>query len=362
MQRILLFIIAGIAAAIILSSCGDNKAAETRAVPAAVHYDIATIEKEPLEQMVRLPAQLSAFEEVSIFPKVNGYVKDVKVDIGSRVHQGQLLMTLDAPELLQATIQARERYARSKADYALARENYERLNQAAATAGAISPMDLAAAKSKAVADSALQNAEKANWQMQETMMAYLNVLAPFAGIITERNVHPGALVSAEGKDPKPMLELKQISHLRLQVDVPEAYAPSLQDKDTVSFFLSAFPGRKFSGHINRQSMNMNEQYRTERVEIDVPNKDALLTPGMYADVLLVSKGNAGAFVVPKSAIVTSTERKYIILVKNGVAHKADVTTGNQTASQAEVFGTMAAGDSVISNPGDEIREGAKIGG
>src|ERR1700730_2212022 len=181
MQRIFLFIITGVAAAVILSSCGDNKAAETKAAPAAavVHYDLVKIEKEPLEQTVKLPAQLSAFEEVSIFPKVNGYVKEVKVDIGSHVRQGQLLMTLDAPELLQASVQARERFARSKADYMLARENYERLNQAAATAGAVSPMDLASAKTKAEADSAFCNAEKANWQMQQTMLGYLNVMAPF---------------------------------------------------------------------------------------------------------------------------------------------------------------------------------------
>ncbi len=360
MKCIILFLIAG--AAVVLSSCGDNKASENKTVSpaAAVHYNIVKAEKEPLAQTVKLPAQLSAFEEVSIFPKVNGYVKEVKADIGSHVRQGQLLMTLDAPELLQASVQAKERYARSKADYMLAKENYERLSQAAATAGAVSPMDLASAKTKTEADSAFCNAEKANWQMQETMLGYLNVTAPFDGIITERNVHPGALVSAAGKDAKPMLELKQVSHLRLQVDVPEAYAPSLQGRDTVSFFLSAFPGKKFTGHISRQSMNMNMQYRTERVEIDVYNPGGMLTPGMYADVLIISKGNAGAWVVPKSAVVTSTERKYVIVVRDGLTQKLDVSTGNQTADKVEVFGNLQDGDKVIRNASDEIKEGIKV--
>ena len=350
------------AAAFLCSSCGENKASGNKTLPqaATIHYNIVKAEKEPLQQTVKLPAQLSAFEEVSIFPKVNGYVQQVKVDIGSHVRQGQLLMTLDAPELLQASAQARERYARSKADYSLAKENYARLGQAAATEGAVSPMDLASAKTKAEADSAFCNAEKANWQMQQTMLGYLNVMAPFDGIITERNVHPGALVSAAGKDAKPMLELKQVSHLRLQVDVPEAYAPSLQGRDTVSFFLSAFPGRKFTGHINRRSMNMNMQYRTERIEIDVPNPGGVLTPGMYADVLIASKGNAGALVVPQSAVVTSTERKYIIVVQDGMARKVDVTTGNQTADKIEVFGKIKEGAAVISNAADEIKEGEVV--
>jgi RND family efflux transporter MFP subunit len=158
-----------------------------------------------------------------------------------------------------------------------------------------------------------------------------------------------------------MLELKQVSRLRLQVDVPEAYAPSLQGKDTVTFFLSAFPGKKFTGHINRQSMNMNMQYRTERVEIDVINKDGSLTPGMYADVLLSSKGNNNAFVVPKSAVVTSTERKYIVVVQNGTAKLVDVTTGNQSADKIEVFGNVGPDDEVIVNPGDELKDGSKAG-
>ncbi|MBS1563819.1 MAG: efflux RND transporter periplasmic adaptor subunit [Bacteroidetes bacterium] len=348
-------------AAVALSACGENKANTNKPVAtAAAHYDIAKVEKEPLQQTVRLPAQLSAYEEVSIFPKVNGYVKQVTVDIGSHVKQGQLLMVLDAPELLQAAMQAREKYMRAKADCALAIENYTRLKQAAATPGAVSMIDLAAARSRMEADSAICNAEKASWEMQQTMIGYLNVTAPFGGVITERNVHPGALVSAAGKDSKPMLELKQLLRLRLQVDVPEAYASSLRGKDTVSFFLSAWPGRKFTGHINRQSMNMNMQYRTERVEIDVPNDKEELSPGMYADVLLSSRGNADAFVVPKSAVITSTERKYVILVKNGMAMKTDVSTGNQTADKVEVFGNMAAGDEVLTNPTDEIRDGAKL--
>src|SRR5580698_8505955 len=208
-----------IAANIFIYACSENKASEnkTEATNAAPHYTIAKVEKAKVSEQLKLPAQLAAYQEVDIFPKVNGYVKTVSVDIGSHVKKGQILMTLEAPELDQAVVQAKEKYARAKSDYTIAKENYERLKEASETPGAISPLDLATAKSKAEADSSLSNAEKANWQMQQTMMDYLIVTAPFAGVITSRNVHPGALVSAEAKDSKPMLELKQVDHLRLQV-------------------------------------------------------------------------------------------------------------------------------------------------
>ena len=183
------------------SSCSDKKDPDSKTTTTpSPHYELATVERKSVEQIVKLPAQLAAYQQVSIFPKVNGYVKTVLVDIGSHVRQGQLLMVLEAPELIQATAQARERYARAQADYTISKEDYERLDEASRTPGAISPMDLASAKAKMTADSALSNAEKANWQMQQTMLDYLQVTAPFSGVITQRNVHPGALVNAENKD------------------------------------------------------------------------------------------------------------------------------------------------------------------
>lgn len=353
-------IIAILLTAFSLYGCSDEKKPEAKSAPAAPHFELAKAEQVPVEQLMKLPAQLAAFQEVSIFPKVNGYVTSVLVDIGSHVHKGQLLMVLDAPELAQAVMQAKEKYARTVSDYAISRDNYERLVQAARTPGAISPMDLASAKAKRDADSSLSNAERANWQMQQTMMGYLRVIAPFDGVITQRNVHPGALVSAEGKDNKPMLELKQVDHLRLQVDIPESVAANLRKNQEISFFLSAYPGRKLTGRISRVSMNINMQFRTERVELDVYNKDEALSPGMYADVLLDSKGNPNALSVPKSAVVTSTERKYVMVVRDGKTVKVDVSTGNEGNSKIEITGAVQVGEEVIANATDDIKEGVDV--
>lgn len=313
------------------------------------------VEAGGVASVIKLPAQLAAWQEVSVFPKVNGYVKTVAVDAGSIVRKGQLLMTLEAPELEQAVVQARERYARSKADYAIDREHYQRLLEAAKTAGAVSALDISTYKARVEADSAMCNAYHANWKMQQTMLDYIKVTAPFDGVVTERNVHPGALVSTTAKD-KPMLELKQVDHLRLQVDVPEAVAANIRNRDTVSFYVSALQGIKLTGFISRRSNNVNLQYRSERMEIDVSNPQGQLAPGMYADVVLHSQGNLSALWVPKSAVVSSTERKYVLLARNGKISKVDISTGNQAADKTEVYGNLKAGDMVLLKANDEIKE------
>jgi RND family efflux transporter MFP subunit len=335
-------------------SCSSNQNKKNAAsASASIKYTTAIIQKGGVSTVIKLPANLAAYQEVSIFPKVNGYVKTVLVDMGSKVTQGQLLMVLEAPELEQAVVQAKENYERVKADFFIDKDKYSRLKEAARTAGAISPLDISVMKSKMEADSALANAAKANWQVQQTMLSYLSVTAPFTGVITERNVHPGALVSNSEKD-KPMLELKQIDHLRLQFDVPENMAATLKNNDSVTFYLSAaFPGKKFVGVISRKSMNTNLEYRSEKMEIDVFNKNDLFTPGMYVDVELSSAGHKDALVVPKSAVVTNTERKFIMVKRNGKIEKVDVTTGNETADKIEVYGNISEGESVITNPNEE---------
>jgi multidrug efflux pump subunit AcrA (membrane-fusion protein) len=133
-------------------------------------------------------------------------------------------------------------------------------------------------------------------------------------------------------------------------------AGNLKNKDTVSFYVSALQGKKLTGNINRSSMNVNAQYRSERMEVDVMNKDGMLAPGMFADVLLYSKGNIEALFVPKSAVVTSTERKYVLVMNGDKITKVDVSTGNATTGKIEVYGNLKAGDKVIAVANDEIKE------
>jgi RND family efflux transporter MFP subunit len=325
--------------------------------PAAPEYTLAAVKSSGIATMVKLPGQLAAYQEVKIYPKVNGYVKYVYVDIGSKVTHGQLLMRLEAPELEQGTLQAKEKYVRTKADLSIDKEHYNRLLEASMTPGAVSPLEISSAKAKVESDSALSNAAKTNWEMEQTMQSYLQVIAPFNGVITERNVHPGALVSVEEKDATPMLELKEVARLRLQVDIPENLAGNLKEGESIDFFTSASPGKKMTGLINRKSMNINPHFRVERVEADVMNNHAELAPGMYADVIIYPKGNETAYSVPKSSVVVSTERKYVLVVKSNRISKVDVNTGNESGDYVEVYGNFEKGDHVIVNANDEIKEG-----
>lgn len=326
---------------------------------AGPQYQTDKVRKENLSSSLRLPAQLVAYNQVSIFPKVNGYVKNVLVDIGSQVTKGQLLMRLEAPEMDQKSLEAKEKFARANADFSISREHYNRLLVASKTAGAISPLDLSATQAKMKADSALSNAERANWQMEKEMGNYLKVYAPFTGVITERNVDPGSLVNSMAKDGKPMLELKQINKLKLTIDVPESFSGRLKDGDNIQFTVSAIPGQFFTGKVSRKSMNINAQYRVEKTEVDVSNDRQLLKPGMYADVIISLNGNSNAMVVPKSTVVTSTQRKYVLIIRNNIINKVDVTTGNETLDKIEIFGNIQPGDDVIINATDEIAEGKR---
>jgi membrane fusion protein, multidrug efflux system len=350
-----------IVAVVFFTACGnEEKPVEGASLPVKPQYEFVNASPTGIGQYINLPAQLVAYQEISVYPKVNGYVKSVLVDVGSRVRKGQVLMELEAPELVQAVLQAKEKYERTNADYSIAKDNYERLKQAARTSGAIAPLSLATAKSKMLSDSALCNAEKANWQMQQIMLSYLKVNAPFDGVITERNIHTGALVSPSDKSAKPMIELKQEDKLRLQADVPEKIALNLSLFDSASFYLTALPGKKMTAVIARKASNINTQFRAERIELDVANNDGKLSPGMFATVLLYSKADTGALSVPRSAIITSTERKYVIVVRQGKTCKVDVSTGNETADKVEISGLLSAGEKIIARPNEEIKEGVTV--
>jgi RND family efflux transporter MFP subunit len=315
------------------------------------------VKRQALQNTLRLPAQFSPYEFVSIYPKVTGYIKNLYVDIGSDVKEGQVIMELEAPEIEQNDLAAYERYSKALASLNASKDSYYRLVVASQTVGAVSPNDLQTAKSKMQSDSDFCNSEYENWKAMETLKDYLIVRAPFDGRITQRNIHPGALVTVGNKmDGTPMLELQQISKLRLQVKVPETFAPQLAVNQKISFVVEALPGRVFTGTISRQANSLDEKYRSEAVELDVLNTDKTFMPGMYAEVLLPMAGHPNACIVPQTSVVTSTEKKYIIVVKNHKANIVDVSTGNENNGMIEVFGDIMPNDSVIVNAADDIKQ------
>lgn len=343
-----------------LCACHDEKE-KKQEVHTEEALKFAKLNMHPVSESVKLPGVLQPFEYVQIFPKVNGFVKEVYVDRGSEVKKGQVLIRLEAPELDEHRAAAKLKYVQALATLQASKDRYMRLLETSRTPGTVSPVDLTSAYSKMMADSATIQGELANYKAQETMYSYLTVTAPFDGIISERNIHPGALVGpgAQGIS-QPMLVLQQQNRLRLVVNLPEQYSTQIKDGQAVAYRVNAMPGKEFSGKVSRSSGALSDKYRSETIEIDVSNPDRKFKSGMYAEVTLPAGGNSFAFEVPKKAIVTTTERKYVITADNGKTKFVDVSEGNQSGDSTEVFGKLKVGDSIVTNATYEIEEGISI--
>ena len=345
-----------------ITSCSDKEEPK-KAAATSVEANFRTMALQPrqISGNVQLPGVMQPFQFVQLFPRISGFVKSVYVDRGSVVKQGQVLILLEAPEIEQQVAAAKLKYTQAEAAYITSKDRYRRLLETSHTPGTVSPYDLEAAASKMQGDSATSQGEYANYKAQESMKAYLTITAPFDGVITERNVHPGALAGPSAQNAKPMLVLQQLSRLRLMVDIPEQYATQIKNGDEVHYKINAIPGEDFKGTVSRSSQSLGNTYRSETIEIDADNTGNKFKPGMYAEVVLPTSGNVNAFVVPKSAIVTTTERKYIIIVDgNSRAKWIDVSEGNQSTDSTEIFGNLHNGDAVITNANYQLKDGGEV--
>jgi membrane fusion protein (multidrug efflux system) len=322
-------------------------------------YETGNITEKALSSYARLPGQLNPFNEVNLFPKVNGFVKQIYVDRGTQVTKGQLLLTLEAPEMESQLQAANSRYLQAQETANASKEKYNRLKQAAAEPGSVSPLDLDNAISRMRSDNAIANSEKSNVESVRTMQGYLRIYAPFDGMIVQRNVSPGALVAPGKATDQPMLILQDTRKLRLEVAIPENYVDKVDLKQAVTFTFNAMPGVVHTAKISR-SANALGSMRSEAIEIDVINKNGQLKPGMYAEVKIPMRSGAKSLLVPNSAIARSTERKYVIVVRDNKAKLVDITEGLASKDSTEIFGALSSTDKVIIKASDEVKEGDVI--
>jgi RND family efflux transporter MFP subunit len=207
----------------------------------------------------------------------------------------------------------------------------------------------------------LERAEAAAKSQVDTLKeleAYLELRAPFAGVVTARHVHPGALASPTSEA---LLELEQVARLRLTVAVPETNVAGISPGARVEFSVPAQPGKKFTAVIARAARSLDARTRTMAVEADVTNATGALAPGMYAEVVWPVKRGAPGLFVPVTAVVTTTEKVFVIRVRQGLAEWVPVTKGAKDGDWVEVQGKLSAGDVVVKRGSDEIREGQRIG-
>ncbi|MES2390924.1 MAG: efflux RND transporter periplasmic adaptor subunit [Acidobacteriota bacterium] len=333
---------------------------------------MAKVESRPLSRTIPLTASLAPFLQTDIEARVPGYVERVLVDRGSVVRRGQLLVQLSAPEMGSQTSaaeaalhQAEGDLSQAQAQAAAAASTYERMAEAAKTPGAVAGNELIQVqKQKDAADALVESRRSAvktaadRLKATGDMQAYLRVLAPFDGIITDRFVHPGTMVTSAGQSA--LLKLQQVSHLRLIVPVPETYAASVVRGKSVTFHVPAQPGKSFSGTVARIPHALDLQSRSMMVELDVANGDGILAPGMYPTVDWPVASSGELLFVPATSVVTTTERTFVITSEKGRAHWLDVQKGPVSGEQISVRGELHPGDLVVKRATDELREGKPL--
>ncbi len=347
-----------IAVAGLFAACsGNQKPVDlTAQKKPANKYQFAIVSEKALSASARLPGQLVPFNEVNIFPKVNGFVKQLFVDRGSIVKKGQLLVILEAPEMESELEAANSQYIQAEADAEASKEKYDRLKEAAKVPGSVSPLDLDDASSQMKANDAKAQAQHSNVEAVATMLGYLKIYAPFDGMIIQRNVSPGALVAPGKTGDQPILILQDVHKMRLTVDIPEDYVDKVDLTQPVAFTFNALPGQVQTATISRSANSLGSMQQ-EAIEIDVANINGQLKPGMYAEVKIPMRSGSKSLLVPNNAIVRSTEREYVVKDSSGKAELINIKEGLVSNDSTEVFGNLKVNDKVVIRASDEIKQG-----
>jgi len=346
--------------ACLLSACGGNQVekATPQGPPEKPVVKLLTLKPEPIANKLNLTGEIIPFDRANIYARTPGYVKEVKVDIGSKVTKGQVLCILDAPELKAAQAQSQSNSMGTKSKYESSKSTYLRLLKAAQTPGAVADNELEIARNQMRTDSAVYQASRSATEANKTMEDYLVIRSPFNGVVTARNIFKGDFVDNTGKTL--LFRVEDNSSLRVDVAVPEAYNSTTLKDNEASFTVSANPGQVFKAKLARKSDAIDPQTRSETWELTFPNTNGLLKPGMFAQIVLpVSRPKEG-FLVPFKAVVSTQERKFVIRVVNGKTQWVDVKTGFTGKEKTEIAGDLKPGDQLVAQANEELKEGTTV--
>jgi RND family efflux transporter MFP subunit len=332
-----------------------------------------------------LPGNIQAVTEAPILARADGYVKRRMVDIGDRVQAGQPVAEIEAPEVDQQILQARAalQQAQAAVEQAVATQTQGRTNmeiahvtadrwKALAAQGVVSRQDndqyqaqyqaqvanLQALEKAVAAARSNVTAAEANVARLNDVQGYRIVKAPFAGVITLRNVDVGALVTTGSTL---LYRIAQTGDLRTYVNVPQTNAGSIRVGQRAQVTVSNLPGRRFTGSIARMADALDPATRTMLVEVQVPNPDGSLFPGMYAEVSFNSSRVDPPLLIPGSVLVVRGDGTQVALVNpDNTVHFQKIEISRDYGDRLEVASGLKPGDRIVSNPGDDVREGVKV--
>jgi membrane fusion protein, multidrug efflux system len=353
---------------------GDEKVV-AQTPPGAATIDVVKVIEQRLDVQLSLPGELTPYQSVAVYPRVSGFVRTMRVDRGSRVRSGEVVATLDAPELVSQRAEAQSKLQAAEAQLAAARakaasdqSTFDKLKAASATPGVVAGNDVTIAEKAADASQSQilagqQNVEAARQALNgvSEIEGYLQITAPFDGVVTERNVHPGALVGpSSGSGAPPMLRIVENRRLRLVVSVPEAYTAEMNAGTQIPFTVSAYPGQSWSGTVARIAQAVDVATRTMAVELDVDNANGRLVPGTFCQVRWPLRRSAPSLFVPSGSVAATTDRTFVIRIRDGKTEWVDVKTGLTSGPLVEVFGNLSPGDDVAGRGTDELRPGTEV--
>jgi membrane fusion protein, multidrug efflux system len=314
--------------------------------------------EKPDEDLV-LPASLQAYEESPIFARTTGYLLRWYKDIGSRIHQGDLLAEIDTPEVDQELSQARAARQQISAQVDLAKisaDRWQNLRKTDSVSEQENDMQASAYK-QGLANLASSDA---NVRRLEQLESFKHVYAPFSGVLIKRNVDPGALINA-GSAGTELFILAKVDPLRVFTNVPQAYSPAIKDGMQAYLSLQEIPGQKFKGTVARTSDAIDPATRTLLTEVDVPNKDGHLLRGAFGEVHFSVKTNGEKVTVPVNAMLFRQEGARLAVV--GADSKIElrpITIGRDYGTTLEVLGGVNVGDRIVINPADSLEDGQKV--
>lgn len=334
---------------------------------------VATVKPSDDIQVVTLPATTSAFTSANIFARASGYIGKREVDIGDHVKAGQLLAEIVAPELdhqiaqAEATLgQLKSALLQAEANRELAKVTWDRdrplvdKGWASAQQGTIDQQTLKAQQAAVSVAQANVTAEEAQLQVLHQQKVYQRVVAPFDGVVTQRNIDVGSLVQADATSGTFMFNIMQGNVIRTQVFVPQDEAFGLKPGIEAAVHVPEIPDRTFPGKVTRIADALQPGSRTLLTEIDIPNADGALTPGIYCTIDLHIPLKTPSFKVSAQAVIFNAGGMQVAVAQNGVVHLRKINVVRDLGPEVEVNSGVKGGDQVILNPAVDLTEGAKV--
>ncbi len=379
-----------VAIAFAVVSCGKNDVARAGANSQNSLPEVAVtkINRQPMARYLTISSELVPFQEIDVYAKESGFVSKLNVDYGSHVKKGDLMAVLEIPELQaqlqedQASIKnasdqvtdAQHQLGRVEAQHKVLHLQFDRLNNVAKSKpGLVAQQEVDDAQGKDLAAESQVEAAKANLQAAQSQMAvaqsklvhdqalfdYSRITAPFTGVVTQRYANLGTLMQGGTNSTQalPLVKLSQEDLFRLVIPVPESYVRYIKIGDQVNVRVPALD-KDFPGKVKRFSVDVTGSTRTMHTEVDVPNPQGVLIPGVYAEATLTLDRRGDALVVPLQAVTQGTEGNSVLIVdQNNKIEDRQITLGIQTASNAEVLSGLEDGDQVVISDRSGLRAG-----